>query len=269
MKNLIGYVIGIFLLILALGSFSGDNYSISTGLLFLLAGILCFPQIIRLVNISLLTKYSAVFIVILVVFALIIQNNNNPIENQSDVTEQNNIENKNDSIQEVINASKKLKETLQREISNINKPFDETKYRGSLANLQIEIVLFQIWSQNISEGEESSDIEVKKLAQTLKSKLISIQVNEYPKMRKHYSSLLGEKLWEENIYVTTQGSKNQIINITGGIFANNKNIAEFQRTLSEVLQQFRFNEIRYRWYKNADKYTGYKYEAKGDNFILK
>jgi hypothetical protein len=269
MKNLIGYVIGGILLLMALGSFSGDNYSISTGLLFLLAGILCFPQIIRLVNISLLTKYSAVFIVILVVFALIIQNNNNPIENQSDVTEQNNIENKNDSIQEVINASKKLKETLQREISNINKPFDETKYRGSLANLQIEIVLFQIWSQNISEGEESSDIEVKKLAQTLKSKLISIQVNEYPKMRKHYSSLLGEKLWEENIYVTTQGSKNQIINITGGIFANNKNIAEFQRTLSEVLQQFRFNEIRYRWYKNADKYTGYKYEAKGDNFILK
>lgn len=120
MKNLIGYVIGGILLLMALGSFSGDNYSISTGLLFLLAGILCFPQIIRLVNISLLTKYSAVFIVILVVFALIIQNNN-PIENQSDVTQQNNIENKNDSIQEVINASKKLNETLQREISNINK----------------------------------------------------------------------------------------------------------------------------------------------------
>ena len=119
------------------------------------------------------------------------------------------------------------------------------------------------------EGEESSDDDIKKLAQTLKSKLISIQVKEYPKMRKHYSSLLGEKLWEENIYVTTQGSKNQIINITGGIFANNKNIAEFQRTLSEVLQQFRFKEIRYRWYENADKYTVYNYEAKGDDLILK
>lgn len=74
MKNLISYAIGILLLLMATGSFTGDNHSITTGLLFLLAGGLCFPQIVRLFNFNLLTKYNTLFAIVLTVIALIFQN---------------------------------------------------------------------------------------------------------------------------------------------------------------------------------------------------
>ena len=88
-------------------------------------------------------------------------------------------------------------------------------------------------------------------------------------MREYYGKYLAEKLWENNIYISTQGKTDQIINLTGGLFANNKNIKEFQETLNAGLNDFRFKEVRYRWYENAEKYTFYELETPSDNVLLK
>lgn len=84
MKNLISYVIGILLFLMAIGSFSGDDYSIISGLLFFFAGILCFPAILRFVGINFLKKYNYIFVIILFVIALASINNQSDkdIENQ-------------------------------------------------------------------------------------------------------------------------------------------------------------------------------------------
>lgn len=163
----------------------------------------------------------------------------------------------------------KLKEQLKREIASFEKPFDPNSYRGSVESLQIEVILFSVWASIIQEGESSSDVENKKLASELRKKVVARQIKEFPKMRGNYGNAAAEKLWESNIYVTTEGASNNILNLTGSLFANNKNIAETQRTLSEIFTQFRFKEVRYRWYKGADEFTYYKPETPKDNEIIK
>lgn len=161
-----------------------------------------------------------------------------------------------------------LKEQLEREITSFDKPFDASSYRGNVESLQIEIVLFSVWATLINDGEISNDKEINKLASDLKSKVSARQVKEFPKMRDNYGTVIAEKLWEDNIYASTEGATNGIINLTAGIFANNKNIAETQKTLNDVLTQFRFKEVRYRWYKGADEFTFYKLETPRDNELV-
>ena len=132
----------------------------------------------------------------------------------------------------------------------------------------MEIVLFSFWASVIKKGDSSIDSETKKLAADLRSKVSARQVKEFPKMREEYGKAMAQKLWESNIYVSTEGITDGIINLTGGLFANNKNIAETQKTLHDVLNQFRFKQVRYRWYKGADEFTYYKLESPKDNEII-
>jgi len=166
-----------------------------------------------------------------------------------------------------VSEEDKLKEQLQREITSFDKPFDNSSYRNTVEGIQMEVVIFSVWAGMIGKGENSTDEENKKLAASLKNKVTAIQIKEFPQMRKSYAKAAAEKLWESNIYVTTEGATNAIINLTGALFANNKNIADTQRALTDVFSQFRFKEVRYRWYKEADEFTYYKLEPPKDSEI--
>ena len=116
MKNLIGYVVGILLLIVALGSFSGDDYPITNGLLFFLAGLLCFPAFLRLVGIDFLTKYNVILVIILVVIALVNVNNqiDKDIENQVIEEDKKDIKTEIDNGLGVFNTPKELCSILSK-----------------------------------------------------------------------------------------------------------------------------------------------------------
>lgn len=73
--NYVGYVVGIYPLLMAFGSFAGAYNSIFASCLFFLAGILCFPPIIRWVNIDFLTKYNFIFVGVFFVLAILNTNN--------------------------------------------------------------------------------------------------------------------------------------------------------------------------------------------------
>lgn len=160
-----------------------------------------------------------------------------------------------------------LKQQLEREIASFKKPFDNSTYKNSVEGLQMEVVLFSVWATIINEGESSTDKTVNELAADLKKKVVALQIKEFPQMRKNYGKVAADKLWENDIYVSTQGAKHETMNLTSGIFASNKGIAETQRTLIDVMTQFRFKEVRYRWYKGADEFTYYKVESPKDNEI--
>ena len=98
--------------------------------------------------------------------------------------------------------------------------------------------------------------------------MLALQISEFPKMRKAYIDVVADKLWEENITVTAQGNGNTVVNITGGIFVNNKNKKQMQETLSDVLKSFRFKQVRYRWYKDEDEYTYYDLSVPKDNELV-
>ena len=105
------------------------------------------------------------------------------------------------------------------------------------------------------ENDKRANIPLKfirnKATQTLKRVM--------PSYRKAFANNLGKAVWENDIYVSASGNQNTILNITGGAFAANKNIAEFQNTINRDVLHFGFIEIRYRWYKGAEEYTSYKY----------
>ena len=149
----------------------------------------------------------------------------------------------------------KFKEQLERELKSIDEGINFSKYRGSIENIQIELVLFGTWAKNIKEGEESEDKEIQALAKKLKSRVIRIQAKEFPLMRKDYAKVVANKMWENDIDVSSSGSGHTRINFTGGIFAANKNKQDFQNQLHEILKMLRFQQARYRWYKGQNEYT--------------
>lgn len=156
----------------------------------------------------------------------------------------------------------KLKEQLERELKSIN---DGVKFAegNTIEELQMDLVVFGIWSQFIKEAEESDDSEIKNLGKKLQSKVSQIQIKEFPKLREQYSKIVASKMWEHDINVTSNGSGKKYINFSGGVFAANKNIKDFQIEINEILEMFRFNQARYRWYKEASEYTYYTiYEGK-------
>jgi hypothetical protein len=161
-----------------------------------------------------------------------------------------------------------LNQQLKREIESLNKPFDNSTYDGTVDALQLELVLFGVWANIIKEGEASTLEDNVKLAKELKNKVIKIQSKEFPLLRKKYGVLLADKMWEHDIIIKTTGSTNGILELTGGTFAANKNIKEFQTTLSEVLTMFRFKQTRYRWYKDADEYTYYDLGSESDKELV-
>mgnify|MGYP003624908769 FL=1 len=181
----------------------------------------------------------------------------------------NNLTAEEKKVAEKINAEKvkkeatlKQKEQLERELKSIN---DGIKFAdgNSIEELQMDIILFASWAKIIQESEESGDTEIKDLGKTLKSKVSKIQIKEFPNLRNQYAKIVGKKMWENDIEVSANGTGKRYINFSGGVFAANKNKQEFQTRVQEVLNMFRFNQARYRWYKGESEYTYYTmYEGK-------
>ena len=159
------------------------------------------------------------------------------------------------------------KEQLDREIKSIEKGIKFAD-GNSIDALQMDIVVFGTWSKLITESEQSENIEIKNLGKKLKSKVSRIQINEFPKLRKQYAKIVAEKMWENDIEVSANGTGRKYMNFTGGVFAANKNKKDFQTQVQEVLKMFRFKQARYRWYKGESEYTYYTiYEGKDSELV--
>lgn len=160
-------------------------------------------------------------------------------------------------------------ERLDRELDSkaFKEGLDEDTYRGSIAVLQLEVALFTSWAKTIEKAEQYEDDEIKRKGKSLKAKVQKLQVKEFPKMRKEYARILKDKLWEEDIEVKVKRSDYTTLDFTGAIFARNKNIKEFESTLSEAFRIFRFKRVQYRWMKYADEYTYYELDTAKDNEI--
>ena len=161
----------------------------------------------------------------------------------------------------------KQKEQLVREIKSID---EGIKFAdgNSIEELQMDIVVFATWAKIIKEAEESEETQIQNLGKNLKSKVSRIQVREFPNLRKQYAKIVAKKMWENDIEVSANGTRKRYINFSGGVFAANKNKKEFQTQVQEVLNMFRFNQARYRWYKGESEYTYYTmYEGKDSESV--
>lgn len=74
--------------------------------------------------------------------------------------------------------------------------------------------------------------------------------------RKQYVKQLGDKLWEENIYVESSNNA-KTITFIGAVFASNKNIKAWQDELGDALKEMGFTRVEYKWIKHDPEYTYY------------
>jgi pyruvate/oxaloacetate carboxyltransferase len=154
---------------------------------------------------------------------------------------------------------KKRKEQIEREIESITEGIDFSIYHDAteIGVSQIELALFNLWVSIIEEEEEESsdDVEIKQLATRLRKNAADVQAKEFPVLRKKYVEIFSKQMWEHDVEISVNGAGNKYINITGGIFAANKNKQDFQNQIHNTLNMYRFNQSRYRWYKGEDEYT--------------
>ncbi len=160
------------------------------------------------------------------------------------------------------------KEQLKRELKSINEGIEFAKGKNIEA-LQMDLVLFASWAKIIEEAKNSDNLEIQNLGKKLSYKVSNIQTKEFPNLRKKYSKFLANKMWENDIYISASGTGKRYINLTGGIFAANKNKKDFQETIHEILTMFRFKQSRYRWYKGAEEFTYYDvYKGKDSDPVI-
>jgi len=161
---------------------------------------------------------------------------------------------------------KVLEDKLVKELNDID-GFDGSDF-NTIEKLKVELALFQSWSNLIKEGVNSDDRKLMKLSNDLKFKVERLQVNEFPKMRLRFATVLKKELWTDNIEVSIGGSANTTLTFTGGTFTNNANKQEYQSSLSEIFNLLRFKRINYKWYKFDDEYTYYTLTTSPDKALL-
>ncbi len=157
-------------------------------------------------------------------------------------------------------------DVVQEGLNQINN-FNNKYYRGTIQNIKNELALFHKLGRIVEDSKLSKHDNVKKIGRNLGYKLIKLQQFEYPKLRKEYANILANKLWEKDIDVYASGTRNYYLNITGGIFAANKNKADFENSLVGLFQSLHYKKIKYRWYKGQDDYTYYTLSSAKDNEI--
>jgi hypothetical protein len=140
------------------------------------------------------------------------------------------------------------------------------KTRLTKEDILQEIEAFNSAARSISTVTTKAD-STKKLFKKVASELAKLQVKDFPTLRRNYAGYAANKLWEENVTVTCSGQGNTTINITGGLFADNKNIKLVQETIGYMFRDLRFKKVAYRWYEGQTNYTYYQPASKRDSDI--
>lgn len=90
------------------------------------------------------------------------------------------------------------------------------------------------------------------------------QARDFPILRRCFIRKFEHDLWRENITATLSGKGNKTLNLVGGVFANNANVEDFEKTISESAYNLRFHKITYKWYKYDDEEQYYTLESGKD-----
>jgi hypothetical protein len=272
MKQILKWVAGIIFLFSAIGSIGMAAYA---SIVFLLIGAaFCIPPthqfIVSRISLSLQSwqKYLIVF-TCFVLGSMLIPNNyaqKASNSNSNNESQQNAIKLDNNDQE---NSGLQLTDRLKKELASFDKPFETASFRGTQEAVNTELVVFSVWGKLIEQADSSSNEEVRKLSQTLRQKVVNLQIAEFPKMRKEVADLLDKKLWENDIEVRCIGNKNTTIDFIGGYFAANKNIKQTQISLHDIFHNFRFKRTQYRWIPSADEYTYYPVDSPDDSELVK
>lgn len=279
MKTFLRWGIGALMIVAGLTVMFAGVSSFFGGLFFIAAGLICLPPVLPIIEGKLGRKISGLAQLGIVVGFILLGNllskdgfgamqESNKLASTKAKDEGEQKESAPVETQEDIDA--KLKKQLEVDLlsERFSDGLDMKEYGGSTEAAYSALRLFKAYASRIELGEQSENKENKKLAAELKKKLATLQKKSFPQLRKAFAEAAKEKLWEENIDVTISGSANTVITLTGGIYANNKNIKQSQESMSETLHAFRFKQCHFKWFKHDDEHTYYNIESPPDMEIV-
>jgi|GEM_PF-4072600 len=162
-----------------------------------------------------------------------------------------------------------LQHNILGEINFLKAGYPEIPYDQGADQLNRSLVIFDDWASLMNEADTSKNDIILELSNKLMRLASKVQNTEFPKMRTGYMKLMAQKMWENDIYASCTGPRNTILNISGGFFAANINIMDYQSTIRDIVVSLRYKEVRYRWYKGANEFTYYKLNVPADNEIVR
>lgn len=143
--------------------------------------------------------------------------------------------------------------------------FDASNYRDDANSLKSELDEFAGALKLADLGARDSLTANKKLAASLKNKIIALQIQEFPKMRKHYADFAAKKLWSDDMEVNANGSGYTKLMLISAKFAANKNKESAQDAIRGVVSALRFKQVAYKWYSGESEYTYYPLDTPKDS----
>lgn len=159
-------------------------------------------------------------------------------------------------------------EQLNREMDSL-KTFSVKKYLESKDSIILGVALFSVWATIAEEGETFDlNKNESELLKKFKAKISSVQSRSFPKLRDSYGPAIRQNLWEHDLSAKTNGKGYRNLEFVGAAFAANRNIKQFQETISNVVHQLRFKKVKYRWYKGASEFTFYDVKSHNDRKLI-
>lgn len=208
-------------------------------------------------------KWFLITVGIIIVISLLPKGNtnkNDSVDSQSSKTEES-------SASENKVPKSTLRDTLNLTLNSIKEVNDS--YFSELKEQRISegVDKFNSWVEVLNRCEKSNDVDIVKESKVMRKKIQDVQVKYFPVLRKNYAEFARVTFFESNIDVSFSGRGNSTISFVGGLLSSNKNIADIQKKLSEMLHKLRFKESQYKWYKYDSGYS-YTIESPTDKELL-
>lgn len=122
---------------------------------------------------------------------------------------------------------------------------------GNVATMYDEGAKYQLTDKGrASQAEFRKDIGI-------------LQTRDFPRLRRLYAKALGERLWEHDITVKTDGPANSRLLLTGFIFGTNRAIKAVMEAANEDALAVRYKRVAFRAYED-DGITTYTLEPLSD-----
>jgi hypothetical protein len=147
--------------------------------------------------------------------------------------------------------------------------FNAADFAGSVSTIGLALALFDTLAKLLDEGHgmTMSEETAKKRAEFVKL-LKQKQKNSLPVLRDKCGPAMREFLWEHDVKARTIGAGYRTAELTGGLFAANRNIKDTQSTLYPTLMKLRFTRSQYRWFEGADEFTYYTLSPPSDDAVV-
>lgn len=154
---------------------------------------------------------------------------------------------------------------IEGQIEALKFLYESKAFIGSRRHHDYFFIQINLTQEILSESKSIQIDTIKSKHNELSNYLIKIQKEIFPKIRKEYFLDIKEKMWLENIKVTSSGTGTSRLHFEGGLFASNQNKQDFQNLISSTIRDYRFKRVYYKWYEYDEDGVYYTINSKEDN----